>query len=421
MTSVCFYFQVHQPFRLRKDYDFFKIGSDHHYEDDYANATIMEKVANKCYRPMNQLLLEEIHRWKGEFRVSFSISGVCLEQMERWAPDVIESFQRLVDTGCVEILSETYYHSLASLFSPEEFVAQIRLHRQKVRDLFDYEPLVFRNTELIFQNRIGEMVEELGYRGVIAEGADRILDWRSPNFLYQPAPCRKLALLLKNYRLSDDIAFRFSNRGWEAWPLHAETFARWVHQTAGNGEVINLFMDYETFGEHQWADTGIFEFMRALPGEVLMHPDFSFATPREVIDRYQPIGKLSFPDPVSWADVDRDLTAWLGNSIQDSSIERIFRLEGVVKSLGDPDLLHAWRKLQTSDHFYYMCIKWFADGDVHKYFSPYESPYDAHVIYNNVLSDFEEILLHRWRIRNEAPVPTGGPRRSPLLDMAFVD
>lgn len=419
MTSVCFYFQVHQPFRLRKDYDFFRIGADHHYEDDFANSSILNKVADKCYRPMNQLLLEEIHRWKGEFRVSFSISGVCLEQMERWAPDVIESFQRLVDTGCVEILSETYYHSLASLFSPEEFIAQIRMHRDKVLDLFNYEPVVFRNTELIFQNQIGEMIEELGYRGIIAEGADRILGWRSPNYLYQPAPCRKLALLLKNYRLSDDIAFRFSNRGWASWPLRSETFAHWVHQVAGNGEVINLFMDYETFGEHQWEDTGIFEFMRALPGDVLAHPDFNFATPRELIERYQPIGKLSFPDPVSWADVDRDLTAWLGNSIQDASAERVYRLEGVVKSLGDPELLHIWRKLQTSDHFYYMCTKWFADGDVHKYFSPYESPYDAHVIYNNVLSDFEELILQHWRSRNEEPAP--GSRRSPLLDMAFVD
>lgn len=419
MTSVCFYFQVHQPFRLRKDYDFFRIGTDHHYEDDYANAGILNKVADKCYRPMNQLLLDEIHRWKGKFRVAFSISGVCLEQMERWTPDVIESFQRLVDTGCVEILSETYYHSLASLFSPDEFIEQIRLHRAKVQELFNYDPVIFRNTELIFQDRIATMIEEMGYRGMVAEGADRILGWRSPNYLYQPAPCRRMALLLKNYRLSDDIAFRFSNRGWESWPLRSETFANWVHQVAGNGEVINLFMDYETFGEHQWADTGIFEFMRALPRDVLAHPDFSFATPREVVERYQPIGKLSFPDPVSWADVDRDLTAWLGNSIQDSSAERIYRLEGLVKSLGDPELLHTWRKLQTSDHFYYMCTKWFADGDVHKYFSPYESPYDAHVIYNNVVSDFEETLLNIWNARSEQAAP--GSRRSPLLDMAFVD
>jgi alpha-amylase len=419
MTSVCFYFQVHQPFRLRKDYDFFRIGSDHFYEDDQANGGILNKVADKCYRPMNQLLLEEIHRWKGRFRVAFSISGVCLEQMERWTPDVIESFQRLVDTGCVEILSETYYHSLASLFSPDEFVEQIRLHREKVLQLFNYDPVVFRNTELIFQDRIATIIEELGYRGMIAEGADRILGWRSPNYLYQPAPCRRMALLLKNYRLSDDIAFRFSNRGWESWPLHSETFASWVHQVAGNGEVINLFMDYETFGEHQWADTGIFDFMRALPRDVLAHPDFRFATPREVIERYQPIGKLSFPDPVSWADIDRDLTAWLGNSIQDSSAERIYRLEGLVKSLGDPELLHTWRKLQTSDHFYYMCTKWFADGDVHKYFSPYESPYDAHVIYNNVVSDFEETLYRIWNERNDQAAL--GSRRSPLLDMAFVD
>lgn len=425
MTSVCFYFQVHQPFRLRKDYDFFKIACDHDYEDEAANAAIMRKVADKCYRPMNALLMEQIQAWRGRFRVAFSISGVCLEQMERYVPDVVESFQRLVATGCVEILGETYYHSLASLFSPEDFVSQIRLHRHKVLDLFGYEPVVFRNTELIFQNRIGELIEELGYRGMIAEGADRILGWRSPNFLYQPTPCRKLALLLKNYRLSDDIAFRFSNRAWEAWPLQAATFAQWVHQVAGNGELVNLFMDYETFGEHQWADSGIFEFMKTLPGEILRHPDFDFATPREVLERHQPIGKLNFPDAVSWADVDRDLSAWLGNSIQDASAERIFRLESMVKGLGDPEMLHIWRKLQTSDHFYYMCTKWFADGDVHKYFNPYESPYDAHVIYNNVLSDFEEQLLQRWRVRNQeeivpaAVVPVA--RRSPYLEMAFVD
>jgi len=404
MTSVCFYFQVHQPFRLRKDYDFFKIGWDHHYEDYEANSAIMQKVANKCYRPMNELLLQSIKEWKGRFRLAFSISGVCLEQMELYAPDVIESFQRLVATGCVEILGETYYHSLASIFSPEEFVTQIQQHRLKVMDLFDYDPVVFRNTELIFQNQISEVIEELGYKAMIAEGADRILGWRSPNFIYQSAPCRKMALLLKNYRLSDDIAFRFSNQSWEAWPLQAQTFAQWVHQVAGNGEVVNLFMDYETFGEHQWAETGIFNFMRALPGQVLSHSDFDFSTPRELLEKHQPIGKLSFPDPVSWADVDRDLSAWLGNSIQDSSAERIYRLESMVKGLGDPELLHVWRKLQTSDHFYYMCTKWFSDGDVHKYFNPYESPYDAHVIYNNVLSDFEETLQERWRTKNARPM-----------------
>jgi alpha-amylase len=400
MTSLCFYFQVHQPFRLRKDYDFFKIGWDHHYEDHASNSAIMQKVADKCYRPMNELLLQSIKAWKGRFRLAFSISGVCLEQMELYAPDVIESFQRLVATGCVEILGETYYHSLASIFSPEEFVTQIQQHRCKVKELFGYEPVVFRNTELILQNRISEMIEELGYKAMIAEGADRILGWRSPNFIYQAEPCKKMALLLKNYRLSDDIAFRFSNQSWEAWPLQAETFAQWVHQVAGNGEVVNLFMDYETFGEHQWAETGIFHFMRALPGQILSHPDFDFSTPRELLEKYQAIGKLSFPDPVSWADVDRDLSAWLGNSIQDSSAERVYRLEGMVKGLGDAELLHVWRKLQTSDHFYYMCTKWFSDGDVHKYFNPYESPYDAHIIYNNVLSDFEETVLERWRAKN---------------------
>ena len=408
MTSICFYFQVHQPFRLRKDYDFFKIGRDHFYEDEANNRAIMRKVADKCYRPMNQLLLELIERWQGQFRVAFSISGVCLEQFELYAPDVIESFQKLVKTGCVELLGETYYHSLSSIFSHDEFVKQVTLHSRKLDELFSYKPQVFRNTELIYSDRIARDVEALGFRGILAEGVDRILDWRSPNFVYQPAPCHKLGLLLKNYQLSDDVAFRFSNRDWTSWPLTADTYAQWIHAVAGNGEVINLFMDYETFGEHQWAETGIFDFMRALPAKVLAHGDFNFATPREILQSKQPIGKLSYPDYVSWADVDRDLSAWLGNSIQDASIERIYALEGLVKNLNDPELLHTWRKLQTSDHFYYMCTKWFSDGDVHKYFNPYSSPYDAHVIFNNVLSDFEQSLetLHHQTDR-ELPYISG--------------
>lgn len=397
MSQVCFYFQVHQPFRIRKDYDFFSIGRHRSYEDEAANRGIMQKVADKCYRPMNQLLLELIEAWEGRFRVSFSISGVCLEQFRLYAPDVIDSFRRLVATGCVELLGETYYHSLASVFSPNEFREQIELHRLTLRELFNYEPRVFRNTELIFRDDIAAMVEQLGFIGMLAEGADRILDWRSPNFTYLPQSCRKMRLLLKNYRLSDDIAFRFSNRAWESWPLKAETYSDWIHSVAGNGECINLFMDYETFGEHQWAETGIFQFMRSLPNEILRHPDFRFSTPSEVIRSTQAIGTLSFPNYVSWADMDRDLTAWVGNPLQDASIERIYAIEDIVKAIGRPDLLHAWRKLQTSDHFYYMCTKFFADGDVHKYFSPYSSPYDAHVLYNNVLADFEE------RLRDEVP------------------
>lgn len=397
MSQVCFYFQVHQPFRIRKDYDFFSIGRHRLYEDEAANRAIMQKVADKCYRPMNQVLLELIEAWKGRFRISFSISGVCLEQFRLYAPDVIESFQRLVATGCVELLGETYYHSLSSVFSKEEFREQVELHRQTLHELFNYEPRVFRNTELIFRDDIAKTVEDMGFIGMLAEGADRILDWRSPNFTYLPHGCRKMRLLLKNYRLSDDIAFRFSNRAWESWPLKSETYSDWIHSVAGNGECINLFMDYETFGEHQWAETGIFDFMRSLPHEILRHPDFRFSTPSEVINSTQAIGTLSFPNYVSWADMDRDLTAWVGNPLQDASIERIYALEGIVKAIGRPDLLHAWRKLQTSDHFYYMCTKFFSDGDVHKYFSPYSSPYDAHVLYNNVLADFEE------RLRDEIP------------------
>ncbi len=392
MTRICFYFQVHQPFRLRKDYDFFNIGHSPYYEDTVNNRAIMRKVAEKCYLPMNRLLLELIHRWQGRFRVSFSISGVCLEQFQLYAPDVLASFQELVKTGCVELLGETYYHSLASVYSPKEFSRQIELHRQTLEDLFDYRAQVFRNTELIYSDSIAQQIEGLGFRGIIAEGVDRILDWRSPNFLYQPAPCHRLALFLKNYQLSDDLAFRFSNRDWPSWPLSASTYASWLHQVAGNGEIVNLFMDYETFGEHQWAETGIFEFMRALPDFVFRHPDFHFVTPSEALEQLQPIAKLSFPHYVSWADLDRDLSAWVGNPLQDAAMERVYALEDKVLRLNDPNILHVWRKLQTSDHFYYMCTKWFSDGDVHKYFNPYHTPFDAHIIHSNVLSDFETRL-----------------------------
>ncbi len=399
MTRICFYFQVHQPFRLRKDYDFFQIGHSPFYEDDANNRAILRKVAEKCYLPMNRLLLDMIRQWQGRFRVSFSISGVCLEQFRLYAPDVLRSFQELVATGCVELLGETYYHSLAAVYSTKEFIRQVAQHRALLKELFDYEARVFRNTELIYRDDIARLIEELGFRGIVAEGADRILGWRSPNFQYQPASCHKLGLLLKNYQLSDDIAFRFSNRDWAAWPLQAETYAAWLHQVAGNGELINLFMDYETFGEHQWAETGIFDFMRALPHQVFKHPDFSFVTPSEALQQTQAISKLSFPDYVSWADMDRDLSAWAGNALQDSSLERVYALEDRVIRLNDPEILHVWRKLQTSDHFYYMCTKWFSDGDVHKYFNPYHSPFDAHVIHNNVLSDFEARLEARRDVR----------------------
>lgn len=392
MVSVCFYFQVHQPFRLRTDYNFFCIGRDHAYEDEKTNREVIRKVSDKCYLPANRIMLDLIRKHKGRFRISYSISGVCLEQFEKYAPEVIESFQELVATGCVELLNETYYHSLAFNFSRREFHAQVHAHREKIRKLFGVTPVVFRNTELIYNNDIAVEVEKMGFKAVLAEGANQILGWHSPNYVYQPEPCANTHLLLKNYRLSDDLAFRFSDKNWNQWPLGADKYASWIHKIAGSGEVVNLFMDYETFGEHQWAGTGIFDFLSELPEKVLAHPDFRFQTPSEVIASCQPVAKLNVPYFISWADVERDLTAWMGNSLQDSSLQMAYSLEEPVLKSGNAGLIHTWRKLLTSDHFYYMCTKWFSDGDVHKYFNPYTSPYDAYVVYINVLNDIKETL-----------------------------
>jgi len=404
MPSVCIYFQVHQPYRLRR-YSFFDIGSQHVYDDEDSNRQILNKIADKCYLPTNGVLLKLIEGYGGDFRLAFSITGVILEQMEKYRPDVLESFQRLADTGVVEFLSETYYHSLAFIFSPREFKEQVTLHKKKIRGLFGQSPTTFRNTELIYNNELAKLIEEMGYKAILTEGADKILGWRSPNFVYRPAGCSKIKLLLKNYRLSDDIAFRFSNPRWSEYPLMADKFAHWLHQINAHGEVINLFMDYETFGEHQWQETGIFEFLRALPREITRHSDFRFQTPAEVARDCEPVAPLDVPDLISWADTERDLTAWLGNAMQKDAARALYDLESAARQQKDGELLHAWRKLQTSDHFYYMCTKWFADGDVHKYFNPYESPYDACISYMNILEDLSRMLAgasgHKSRRRRE--------------------
>ncbi len=395
MVSVCFYFQVHQPFRLKKHYSFFDIGVNHFYEDEEANRQICHKVSDKCYIPTNKLLLELIDRYEGRFKVAFSLSGLVIDQFEKYNPYVLELFQQLAKTGCVEFINETYYHSLSFLYSKQEFKQQVMLHKKKIKELFGQTPKTFRNTELIYNNEIAKFIEDMGYANILAEGADHILGWRSPNFLYKPANCYKINLLLKNYKLSDDIAFRFSNRGWEEWPLTAEKYASWIHSIAGQGELINLFMDYETFGEHQWTDTGIFDFMRALPEAIFRHPDFQFITPKEAFQYHAPVSQIDVPYTISWADIERDLTAWVGNPMQDSAIERAYSLEKKVKQTKDNDLINVWRRLLGSDHFYYMCTKWFSDGDVHKYFNPHESPYDAYIIYMNVLNDLAETLKER--------------------------
>jgi len=409
MVAICFYFQVHQPYRLRH-YNVFDIGENHKYYDDQKNNEIMHKVAKKCYLPMNALLLELINKYKNEkkqFKVSFSISGVCLQQFSEYAPEVLESFKKLAKTGCVEFLAETYYHSLSYIFSKEEFREQILLHRKLIKEHFGQEPRVFRNTELIFNNEIGKFIEDMGYDAIIAEGIDKILEWRTPNFVYTPVSCNKIKLLLKNYKLSDDIAFRFSNRGWPEWPLNVEKYVSWVNNVNGNGDLVNLFMDYETFGEHQWEDTGIFEFMRHLPGEFFKNPDSSFVTVSEAA-KFDSKGHIDMHHLTSWADLERDLSAWLGNKIQNSSIYELYKFEGAVKSKKDKQLLEDWRKLTTSDHFYYMCTKWFADGDVHKYFNPYDSPYDSFIAFMNAIQDLilrldeDEIVKQELKIKKNS-------------------
>ncbi len=394
MASVCFYFQVHQPLRLRH-YTVFD--NNHQYFDDYKNYGICRKVANKCYLPANRLLLELIRRYDGRFKIAYSITGVLLEQLENYAPEVMSTFDALAETGCVEFLAETYYHSLSFLYSRGEFAEQVRMHSDRVEYLFGQRPRVFRNTELIYNNELASFIESMDcFDGILCEGADHILGSRSPNFVYRPKDCNKLKLLLKNYSLSDDIAFRFSNRNWSQWPLTADKFAGWVNDVNGNGNVVNLFMDYETFGEHQWEDTGIFNFVRHLPEKILQHPDNDFKTPSEVIDSYDALDTIDVPHIVSWADTERDISAWVGNAMQSNAIYELYRIEGQIKETGDRKILEDWRKLQTSDHFYYMCTKYFADGDVHKYFNPYDSPYDSYINFMNILGN---IKLRCLRIR----------------------
>lgn len=385
MPSVCFYFQVHQPFRLRH-YTIFDKTSN--YFDDFRNASICRKVANKCYLPTNRLLLDVIRRYEGRFKVAFSLTGVVLEQFQQFCPEVMSTFDALAQTGCVEFLAETYYHSLSFLYSRQEFVEQVAMHAKLIQKLFGQTPRVFRNTELIYNNQLAESIESMGkFDAVITEGADHVLGHRNSNFVYRPPNTKNLKLLLKNYSLSDDIAFRFSNRQWNEYPLMADKFAAWVNRVNGNGQVVNLFMDYETFGEHQWKDTGIFDFMAHLPQEVLKNPDNDFKTPSEVADTYTAMDVVDVPHIISWADTERDLSAWLGNAMQSNALHDVYRIEKLVKQTCDEQLLADWRKLQTSDHFYYMCTKYFADGDVHKYFNPYDSPYDSYINYMNVLNN----------------------------------
>ena len=390
MTSVCFYFEVHQPMRLNR-FSVFNIGntkSPYEYFDHHLNEKIFNKVAMKCYLPTNNLLLNLIDQYDKKFRISFSLTGTFVEYCKRHIPDLIESFKHLVETGAVDLIEETYFHSLSGLYDDlSEFEDQVQLHKAMVNDLFHVQPEVFRNTEAIYDNRIAKKVSDLGYKGIITEGAKKILDWRSPNFLYKACNA-DIKVLLRNYMLSDDIGFRFSAKGWVGFPLTADKYTHWMAQN--QGDLINLFMDYETFGEHHWEDTGIFDFLRHLPENVLNHEHMDFVTVREAIDRYDARGTIDVPWAISWADEDRDVSTWLGNDMQRACFHELQQLGHHIKLEKNPEKLDAWRKLQTSDHLYYISTKGFEDGAVHSYFSHYDNPYDGFINYMNILQDFKQ-------------------------------
>ena len=393
MSSIVLYLKTHQPLRIKK-YQAFDIGKDHEYFNDESsldtnNIKVLKKVAEKSYLPTNRILLDLLEK-NPRFRFSISLSGILLEQLEEYSPETLISFKKLIDTGRVEVLGETYFHSLSFFYSKTEFGKQVDMQNKMLKRLFNIDPpKVFSNTELAYRDDLAVWADKHGYKGIITEGWDKVLGWRSPNFVYRPTGTREIKLMLKNYKLSDDIAFRFSDKNWKEWPLTSDKYVSWLNQINGNGEVINLFMDYETFGEHQWDDTGIFDFLRVLPEKILSHPDNDFKTLSDGIDAYNPKGTISMPDIVTWADMERDLSAWIGNNMQKSSLEELYNIEDKILNTENEKIIQDWRRLQTSDHVYYMCTKYFSDGDVHAYFSPYDSPYDAYINFMNALTDLK--------------------------------
>lgn len=394
--GITLYLHVHQPWRVR-DYSVFDTSHTHNYfsgndENDRNNQRVLQKVAEKSYRPMNSLLQKLLNEHP-EFKFSISITGTFIEQCEAWAPDVLDSFKAMVATGRVEVVAETFHHSLSFFYSQEEFERQVALHRQKVQDVFGVTPTAIRNTELAYNNQFGNWADSHGYKAVLAEGWDPVLNGRSPGNVYKVPGADAIRLLVKNYRLSDDVAFRFGNKDWQDWPLDAEKYAHWLDKSTENGHLANLFMDYETFGEHQWADTGIFEFFEHLVATWSNRTDSRFYTVTEAAESAEPADELSMPDTVTWADTERDLTAWLGNSMQQEALRYLYQLGHDILRTNDHDLISDWRRLQTSDHVYYMCTKWFKDGDVHAYFSPYDSPYDAFLFYMNTIRDLRYRLM----------------------------
>ena len=388
MKTVCLNFQIHQPFRYRK-YRFFDIGNDAYYYDDFANETIMRKAANQCYLPANKIILEQIIKHKGKFKVTYSLSGVVLDQFKLYAPEVIDSFKQLAATGCVEFLSETYANSLVSLADGDLFESQVKAHDDLIENLFGQRPKVFRNTELIYSDEMGDLVQRMGYEAMITEGAKHILGWKSPNYLYCNALNPRLKVLMRNFRFSDDLSFRFSNKAWNEFPLTAEKYAGWMSSLPKEEEVVTIFINYETFGKLQPKNSGIFDFLKNLPNAILKTGELSFSTPSEVINDLQPVSSIHVPYPISWADEERDLSAWLGNELQKEAFDKLYELKDRMRNCTNATMLKDWDYLQTNDHFYYMCTKFFSDGEVHKYFNPYGTPYEAFINYMNILSDFK--------------------------------
>jgi alpha-amylase len=402
MRSICLYFQVHQPFRLRT-YRFFDIGADHYYYDDYQNRRIARRIANDCYLPANEILLGLINEFGSAFKVTFSISGTAIEQFKKYTPEVLESFKRLAKTGNVEFLAETYSHSLVGLNDPAEFKRQVQEHAAAIKKLFGVTPTAFRNTELVYSNSIAGQVFDMGYKTMLTEGAKQLLGWKSPNYVYFSAAHSRMKLLLRNYQLSDDITFRFSQQNWSEWPLTAEKYVSWINNVDPKQELVNIFMDYETFGEHQKAETGIFGFLRAFPQQLLKTHKWVFRTASEITEDLQPVAGIDCPHPISWADEERDLTAWLGNDLQTEAFASLYKVAEIMANCTDADLHRDWNYLQASDHLYYMSTKWFSDGDVHQYFNPYSSPYEAFLNYMNVLADF---LIRVREYAENKPVET---------------
>ncbi|MBQ6375517.1 glycoside hydrolase family 57 protein [Candidatus Saccharibacteria bacterium] len=392
MRAICLYLHIHQPLRYR-EYSFFDIGRDHNYfYPDYysreSNERIFRKVTEKSYRPMLELLLDNMRKHP-DFKISFSITGTWCEQAEMWAPDLIDLIREMVSLGQCEIVGETYYHSLAYFYNLDEFEAQVDAHERKIKSLFGVTPKAFRNTELAYNDSLAHWAEARGYEAILAEGWDKVLGWQSPNFVYRPAGCKHTSLLLKNYRLSDDIAFRFSNRAWVEWPLTVPKYLNWLDDACLKGPLINLFMDFETFGEHQWKDTGIFDFVNNLIPAWLSEYENQFVTVSEATKLMPPAGEISMPGTVTWADTERDLTAWLGNDIQISAEKNLYDLRDQVLATSDDALIADWRHLTTSDHPYSMCTKYWNDGDVHAYFSAYASPYESFMYFMNILHDLK--------------------------------